>query len=51
MGTQTQMVDVQAGKTTTVDFTFMPGQKTAAATPVRDVVIPETVTLASIITR
>jgi hypothetical protein len=51
MGTQTQMIDVQAGKTTTVDFTFMPGQKTAAVTPVRDLVIPESVTLASIITR
>jgi plastocyanin len=51
MGTQTQMVDVQAGKTTTVDFTFMPGQKSAAAPPVRDIVIPEAVTLASIITR
>ena len=51
MGTQTQMIDVQAGKTTTVDFTFMPGQKTAAETPVRELVIPETVTLASITTR
>ena len=51
MGTQTQMVDVQAGKTTTVDFTFMPGQKTAAAAPVREIVIPETVRVASIITR
>lgn len=51
MGTQMQMVDVQAGKTTTVDFTFMPGQKSAAETPMRDLVIPESVTLASIITR
>ena len=51
MGTQTQMVDVQAGKTTTVDFTFMPTQKSAAATPVREVVIPAGVRLASIITR
>jgi len=51
MGTQTQMVDVQAGKTTTVDFTFMPAQKAAAVTPVRDIVIPETLTVASIITR
>lgn len=50
MGTQTQMVDVQAGKTTTVDFTFMPGQKSAAQTPVHDLVIPESVTVASIIT-
>jgi hypothetical protein len=45
------MVDVQAGKTTTVDFTFMPAQKAAAVTPVRDIVIPETLTVASIITR
>jgi len=51
MGTQTQMVDVQAGKTTTVDFTFMPGQKPAAAAPVRELVIPADVQLASIITR
>jgi len=51
MGTQTQTVDVQAGKTTTVDFTFMPGQKSAANTRVRDVVIPESGTLAGIITR
>ena len=51
MGTQMQMVDVQAGKTTNVDFTFAPGQKSAAGTPVRDVVVPGTVTLASIITR
>jgi plastocyanin len=51
MGTQMQMVDVQAGKATTVDFTFMPTQKSAAATPVRDIVIPGSVTVASIITR
>ena len=50
MGTQMQMVDVQAGKTTTVDFTFAPGQKSAASTPVRDIVIPEGVTVASIVT-
>ena len=50
MGTQTQMVDVQPGKTTTVDFTFMPGQRTAAA-PVHEIVIPQTVRVASIITR
>jgi plastocyanin len=50
MGTQTQMVDVQAGKTTTVDFTFAPGQKSAASTPVRDIVIPGAVTVASIVT-
>jgi plastocyanin len=51
MGTQTQTIDVQAGKTTTVDFTFMPGQKSAAGTPVRDLVIPDSATLTSIITR
>jgi plastocyanin len=51
MGMQTQMVDVQAGKTTTVDFTFMPGQKPVAAAPVRELVIPADVQLASIITR
>jgi plastocyanin len=51
MGTQTQMVDVQAGKSTTVDFTFVSGQKSAVETPVRDIVIPHTVTLASIVTR
>jgi len=39
MGMQTQMVDVQAGKTTTVDFTFAPGQKTASV-PVHDLVVP-----------
>jgi hypothetical protein len=46
MGTQTQMVDVQPGKTATVDFTFMPGQKSAAAPPVREIVIPESATVA-----
>jgi len=39
MGMQTQMVDVQAGKTTTVDFTFAPGQKTASV-PINDLVVP-----------
>lgn len=39
MGMQTQMVDVQAGKTTTVDFTFAPGQKAASA-PVRELTVP-----------
>ena len=39
MGMQTQMVDVQAGKTTTVDFTFAPGQKTESV-PVHDLVVP-----------
>ena len=39
MGMQTQMVDVQAGKTTTVDFTFAPGRKTASV-PIHELVIP-----------
>jgi len=39
MGMQAQMVDVQAGKTTTVDFTFAPGQKTASV-PIHDLVVP-----------
>jgi len=39
MGVQTQMVDVQAGKMTTVDFTFAPGQK-AASVPIHDLVVP-----------
>jgi plastocyanin len=39
MGMQTQMIDVQAGKTTTVDFTFAPGQKTASV-PIHDIVVP-----------
>ena len=39
MGMQAQMVDVQAGKTTTVDFTFAPGQKTASV-PMHDLVVP-----------
>ena len=51
MGMQTQAVDVQAGKTTTVDFTFAPGQKPAAAAPVREIVIPASVRMASILTR
>lgn len=50
MGTQTQMVDVQAGKMTTVDFTFAPGQKTGLRTPVRELSIPADVKLASILT-
>jgi hypothetical protein len=50
MGTQMQMVDVAAGKTTTVDFTFAPGQKAAFAMPVREVTIPADVKLASILT-
>jgi hypothetical protein len=32
-------VDVQAGKTTTVDFTFAPGQKTASA-PIHELTVP-----------
>ena len=40
MGPQTQTVDVQAGKMTTVDFTYMPGQKPAAGAAVRELVIP-----------
>lgn len=50
MGTQMQTVDVQAGKTTTVDFTFAPGQKTAAAMPIRELTIPAEVKLVSIVT-
>lgn len=50
MGTQTQMVDVQPGKTTTIDFTFAPGQKGASA-PIRELVIPADVQMASILTR
>jgi len=50
MGTQMQMVDVQAGKSTTVDFTFAPGQKTGLNTPVRELSIPADVELASILT-
>ncbi len=50
MGTQTKMVDVAAGKSTTVDFTFAPGQKTGAVTPVRELSIPADVKLASILT-
>jgi plastocyanin len=45
-GMQTQMVDVQAGKTATLDFTYAPGQKPAAA--VRELVIPADVKMASI---
>jgi plastocyanin len=49
MGTQTQMVDVQAGKTTTVDFTFISGQKPAAGGSIHELVIPHSVQLASIV--
>ena len=48
MGPQSQTVDVQAGKTTTVDFTFMPGQKPAAAAPVHELIIPASARMASI---
>ena len=48
MGMQTQMVDVQAGKTTTVDFTFAPGQKTAGV-PIHDLVVP--MQMATVLTR
>jgi len=40
MGPQTQTVDVQAGTMTTVDFTYMPGQKPAAGAAVRELVVP-----------
>lgn len=39
MGLQTQTVDVEAGKMTTVDFTYMPGQKPAAGA-VRELIVP-----------
>lgn len=38
-GMQTQTIDVQAGKTTTVDFTYMPGQKAAVPAPVRELTV------------
>jgi plastocyanin len=47
MGMQTQMVDVQPGKTATVDFTFAPQQKAAFA-PVRELTIPGHLALATI---
>lgn len=50
MGMQMQSVDIQAGKATTVDFTFAPGQKPAAAVPVHDVVVPDA-RVAGILTR
>ena len=40
MGMQTQMVDVQAGKTTTVEFTFAPTPKPAASAPIRELTVP-----------
>ena len=50
MGTQTQMVDVEAGKTAMVDFTFAPTQKAASVTPMRELVVPADVKLVSIVT-
>ena len=49
MGPQTQTVDVQAGKMTTVDFTFMSGQKPAPGASIHELVIPHNVEVASII--
>ena len=49
MGLQTQTVDVQAGKMTTVDFTYMPGQKPAAGA-VRELIVPADVEAVRIIT-
>ena len=51
MGTQTQMVDVQAGTTTTVDFMFVSGQKSATAAPSRELVIPLSGQVATIVAR
>ncbi len=51
MGTQTQMVDVRAGQTTTVEFTFAPGKPAAAAIPVRELFIPHGKEMASILIR
>jgi len=42
MGTQTQMVDVQAGKTTTVDFTFAPRRAAAGGPNVHELLVPHT---------
>jgi len=50
MGMQTQTIDVQPGKTTTVDFTFAPHPATASIGPVQELVIPYGVHVASIIT-
>ena len=49
MGTQTQTVDVQAGKMTTVDFSYTPGQKPAAGA-VRELTVPADVEAVRIIT-
>ena len=50
MGSQTQTVDVQAGKTTNVDFSYMPGQKPAGGAGVRELIVPADVRMASIAT-
>jgi len=39
-GKRTQMVDVAPGKTTTVDFTYAPGQKPSAGAVIHDLLIP-----------
>ncbi len=49
MGPQTQTVDVQAGKTTTVDFNYKPGQKPVAGA-VRELIVPADAELVKIIT-
>ena len=41
LGAQTQMVDVAAGKTTMVDFTFMTGQKPAASVGVHELILAD----------
>src|SRR5262245_48712761 len=48
MGVQTQTVDVQSGKMTTVDFTFMPRQKQSAAVDLHELIIPADVKVARI---
>jgi hypothetical protein len=40
MGMQTQTIDVQAGKTTTVEFTFAPHQAAAGAPAVHELLVP-----------
>jgi hypothetical protein len=49
MGTQTQMVDVQAGKTTTVDFTFAPRPAAAGGPTIHEVLVPHTGGLVSLL--
>jgi hypothetical protein len=48
MGTQMQTVDVQPGKTVTVDFTFAP-HAAASASPVHELVIPHTARVATVL--